>query len=216
MVGQLLDISDVSSTSFRIGQVWGAPPLGAWPTTEWFPILVKTSIALKMFPEFRDLQTASWVPSSAATETILDALFAAPGTEPSTVNIVHPKPALWSDIANWVIEAVGDPELVKVNVDEWVQKLHQFEQDTATSRLEDMASSSLSLPCKQPDCRSQPALKLLPFFDALAVAPTSNEVGGLPSFSVSSSRLFALAPLGPTDVQSWIHYWRSTGFIPTV
>ncbi|KAJ7761118.1 putative aminoadipate reductase [Mycena metata] len=199
VVERLLDISDVSSTSFRIGQVCGAPPLGAWPTTEWFPILVKTSIALKMFPEFRDLQTASWVPSSAATETILDALFAAPGTEPSTVNIVHPKPALWSDIANWVIEAVGDPELVKVNVDEWVQKLHQFEQDTATSRLEDM-----------------PALKLLPFFDALAVAPTSNEVGGLPSFSVSNSRLFALAPLGPTDVQSWIHYWRSTGFIPTV
>ncbi|KAJ7045929.1 putative aminoadipate reductase [Mycena alexandri] len=199
VVERLLDISDVSSTSFRIGQVCGAPPLGAWPTTEWFPILVKTSIALKMFPQFRDLQTASWVPSSAATDTILDAVFAAPGNTPSTVNVVHPRPALWSDIANWVIKAVGNPELAKVDADEWVQALRRYEHDTASSRLEDM-----------------PALKLLPFFDALAVAPTSNEVGGLPSFSVSNPKLFALAPLGPTDIESWIHYWRSTGFIPTV
>lgn len=49
---KLLEIANVNSVSFRIGQISGGPPLGAWPVTEWFPILVKSSIAMKLLPVF--------------------------------------------------------------------------------------------------------------------------------------------------------------------
>ena len=37
-------------TSLRIGQVCGSKSTGAWGTTEWVPILVKSSTALGMLP----------------------------------------------------------------------------------------------------------------------------------------------------------------------
>ncbi|KAJ7123135.1 hypothetical protein C8R44DRAFT_981308 [Mycena epipterygia] len=52
IIERLLEMSDARSTSFRIGQICGGPPVGAWSTTEWFPVLVKSSMAMGMFPVF--------------------------------------------------------------------------------------------------------------------------------------------------------------------
>ncbi|KAG6834705.1 hypothetical protein H0H93_007893, partial [Arthromyces matolae] len=45
--------SGLNATSFRIGQICGGAPQGAWDTTEWMPALVKTSIALRSFPDIK-------------------------------------------------------------------------------------------------------------------------------------------------------------------
>lgn len=42
--------SGLHATSLRIGQIAGGHG-GAWATTDWFPIIVKSSIALGALPE---------------------------------------------------------------------------------------------------------------------------------------------------------------------
>ena len=47
---QILAQSGLRSTSFRIGQISGGHPNGAWATTDWVPILVKSSLKLNALP----------------------------------------------------------------------------------------------------------------------------------------------------------------------
>ena len=47
---RVLAASGLEFSSVRVGQVCGGKPRGAWATTDWFPILVKTSIALGALP----------------------------------------------------------------------------------------------------------------------------------------------------------------------
>ena len=48
---RVLGASGISFSSIRVGQVSGGKPRGAWATADWFPILVKTSIALGALPD---------------------------------------------------------------------------------------------------------------------------------------------------------------------
>ncbi|KAJ7123146.1 hypothetical protein C8R44DRAFT_671002 [Mycena epipterygia] len=193
VIDRLLEISDVHSASFRIGQISGGPPVGAWSTTEWFPILVKSSIVMGMFPMFAG--SVSWVPSDATADTIMDVVFNTRQNTHSVVNVAHPNPVQWNDIATWVIDAIGDPQLLKVDAKEWVDALHREHVTAVANRLDDL-----------------PALKLLSFFESLTVAQTSTEVGGLATLSVSNATLLRLPALSSTDVQRWVRYWRSSGF----
>jgi thioester reductase-like protein len=40
----------LQTTSFRIGQISGGHANGAWATTDWLPIMVKSSISLGCLP----------------------------------------------------------------------------------------------------------------------------------------------------------------------
>ncbi|KAG6326171.1 hypothetical protein ID866_12918, partial [Astraeus odoratus] len=48
---RILAMSGLSATSFRIGQISGGAPRGAWATTEWVPIIVKSSVSLGALPD---------------------------------------------------------------------------------------------------------------------------------------------------------------------
>jgi thioester reductase-like protein len=54
-VFQILIASGLNATSLRIGQLTGGHPNGAWATTDWFPIMIKSSL------EFGALPTAQGV-----------------------------------------------------------------------------------------------------------------------------------------------------------
>ena len=47
---QILDLSGLQATSFRIGQISGGLPNGAWAVSDWVPILVKSSIHMNAIP----------------------------------------------------------------------------------------------------------------------------------------------------------------------
>ena len=47
---QILTASDLNATSLRIGQLTGGYPNGAWATTDWFPIMIKSSLELGALP----------------------------------------------------------------------------------------------------------------------------------------------------------------------
>ncbi|KAJ7210009.1 putative aminoadipate reductase [Mycena pura] len=192
VVERLLDLSDINSVSFRISQISGGMPGGAWPTTEWFPILVKSSIAMKKFPMFPATQTLSWVPSDAVACVVLDVAFKSADKKHSVVNVVHPKPVEWDNIANWVVDAIGDPELIKVDSRRWVDELHTV--NSAGVVMSDKL----------------PALKLISFFEALTHTDIENNSSG---FSVSNTGLLRLSAIGSADVRAWLDYWRSCGFL---
>lgn len=50
-VPQVLARSGIESTSLRIGQVSGGLPNGAWATSDWVPILLKSSMTLGVLPD---------------------------------------------------------------------------------------------------------------------------------------------------------------------
>uniref|UniRef100_D8QBK6 Polyketide synthase-like phosphopantetheine-binding domain-containing protein n=1 Tax=Schizophyllum commune (strain H4-8 / FGSC 9210) TaxID=578458 RepID=D8QBK6_SCHCM len=47
---RVLAASGIRFCSVRVGQISGDAPRGSWATTDWFPILVKTSVALGVLP----------------------------------------------------------------------------------------------------------------------------------------------------------------------
>lgn len=50
-LNKVLVNSKLPACSFRIGQIAGGPPRGAWSTTDWLPIIVKSSVSLGVFPK---------------------------------------------------------------------------------------------------------------------------------------------------------------------
>jgi thioester reductase-like protein len=45
-----LELSGLQATSFRIGQISGGLSNGAWATSDWVPILVKSAINMNALP----------------------------------------------------------------------------------------------------------------------------------------------------------------------
>lgn len=50
MIQQLLAASGLQVCSLRLGQISGGAPNGAWATSDWVPILVKSSLAIGALP----------------------------------------------------------------------------------------------------------------------------------------------------------------------
>ncbi len=102
--------SGLQFTSFRIGQVSGGLPNGAWATTDWVPIFVKSSLELGALPSATGI--VSWLPMHAVAQALLDVTFlSTEAGEQRALNVVHPRPVSWDSI----IEAVNDA-LVKEGV----------------------------------------------------------------------------------------------------
>lgn len=49
----------VESLCLRMGQACGPEDTGAWGTTEWIPIMVKSSVALGVLPEMNGVRNTS-------------------------------------------------------------------------------------------------------------------------------------------------------------
>lgn len=59
LCSQILELSGLQSTSFRIGQITGGYPNGAWATSDWVPIMVKSSIHMNAIPTERGVSEPS-------------------------------------------------------------------------------------------------------------------------------------------------------------
>ncbi|KAG6877719.1 hypothetical protein C0993_004656 [Termitomyces sp. T159_Od127] len=72
---QILAKSGTQVTSLRIGQICGGLPDGAWATSDWLPILVKSSVALGALPSATGF--VSWLPMHTVSKTLVEIAFAA-------------------------------------------------------------------------------------------------------------------------------------------
>ncbi|CAA7263092.1 unnamed protein product [Cyclocybe aegerita] len=203
---RILASSGLNATSLRIGQISGGLPNGAWATTDWVPILVKSSVALGVLPLASGV--VSWLPMDVVSNSILDLVMNSDSrTLPPAMNVLHPEPVPWNTIIEHTARALFqelslDKPLNLVPFREWFSMLEARQ----ASSVEHDISNEL------------PAVKLRDFFKAMADAECVEdaEVGGLTRFAVRKIQDFSetmknVRQLEYEDVERWIRYWRSAG-----
>ncbi|RDB20302.1 Non-canonical non-ribosomal peptide synthetase FUB8 [Hypsizygus marmoreus] len=206
---RVLAQSGLHATSFRIGQVSGGRPRGAWATSDWLPILVKSGLTLGVLPQAEGV--VSWVPMDVVAKSIVDVALA-DETASIGLNLVHPHPVEWNSVIVNMKTAVKDvlnKDLGVVSFHDWFASL---EGRAANATAQDMASL--------------PAIKLLQFFRGLAQANDEDvkletkgeETGGLPTFSTDKMREISatirdIDQLKADDARAWVGYWHDAGFL---
>ncbi|KIJ66073.1 hypothetical protein HYDPIDRAFT_27271 [Hydnomerulius pinastri MD-312] len=207
---RILSVSGLSGTSLRIGQICGGPN-GYWATTDWVPIIVKSSLALGALPKASG--TASWMPAHEVASAVVDVAFAKE-VPPQALNIVNPRPATWNDI----VRALRDYLVKRKELKPDGLKLVPFGEwiELVAKRAEGASPNDLD---------AVPAIKLLEFLRLLALGgpdprlpADKQEMGGGTGFStvksqrVSESVAGFRAP-GCPEVHSWVDYWIKKGFL---
>ncbi|KAF9044190.1 hypothetical protein BJ165DRAFT_1479638 [Panaeolus papilionaceus] len=207
---RMLSISGIEATSVRIGQISGGQPNGAWPTTEWFPILVKSSVALGVIPSMPRI--TSWIPMHAVSRGILDIALSSEVTP--AYNFVHPRPIEWEALVQHIGNALvhyglTSSPLPLVSYDDWLFLL-EVRVLSATPEL----------------MQQMPAIKLFDFFCGLKPSMVDGPAldGAVKKARCSatfatykaqqiSEEIAYLPPLSSDDVSLWVRYWKSVGFI---
>ncbi|KAH8110877.1 acetyl-CoA synthetase-like protein [Phellopilus nigrolimitatus] len=139
----------LSATVVRCGQMTGGPS-GAWNTHEWFPSLIKSSIALGMLPDANGV--VSWLTAHDAGGAVVDMLDA----HDFTVNLVHPRPVPWSTVISAFSDALSLP---RVPYSTWLSALESAHNELysgGTPSAEAVAEAH----------GNNPALRLSAFFRA--------------------------------------------------
>ncbi|KAF4610095.1 hypothetical protein D9613_010628 [Agrocybe pediades] len=204
-----LSQSGLQGTSFRIGQISGGEPNGAWAVSDWVPILVKSSIALHALPSM--VGVSSWLPMHGVAQSIVDiALSQTPN--PPALNLVHPRPVPFNDLISAINDALVEERVLfdtlpVLTFQEWFSVL----EGRASAQNED-------------DLTDVPAIKLIDFFRNTAKADAAlragerqgNESGGMAEFSTAkaqeiSKTMKELPPIGKKDAKLWVHYWKNVG-----
>ncbi|EIW76887.1 acetyl-CoA synthetase-like protein [Coniophora puteana RWD-64-598 SS2] len=209
---RILVQSGLPSTSFRIGQMSGGLPRGAWSTTEWFPIIVKSSVSMGMLPDAKGLTT--WLPMDAAARAMLDVTFSA-NELPKILNLVHPRGTPWSKLIEPISEALArvnqGKKLPLVPFADWFAELERLSQAPNAG--------------DEAEIQRVPALKLLDFMRGLARADIAMreaqdtdelEAVGFQPFATAkaqevSETMRTLEPLTARDALRWVEYWDSVG-----
>ncbi|KAJ6575613.1 putative aminoadipate reductase [Mycena vulgaris] len=213
---QILAKSDLNVSCLRIGQVCGAFPKGAWTTTDWVPILVKTSIGLGLLPLSDGASIlyphilVSWIDFETVAQAILDVAFTPLEISerlPTVMNLVHPRPVSWNSvISNFrdvlLKNSAGSINLRLVDFQEWYKELEVSEA------REGYAKENL------------PGLKLLTFFRHLAnssVGYAGSQFGGIvfaiDKIQVLSPAVRDVSSITKENVEAWVNYWNASGFL---
>ncbi|KAJ6514633.1 hypothetical protein DFH09DRAFT_1175324 [Mycena vulgaris] len=202
---QILAQSGVNVICFRLGQVCGSLPMGAWATSNWVPIMVEMSKTLGCLPLANGL--VSWIDFETVAQAMMDAAFAPlQGSHclPNVLNLVHPRPVSWNFLMNCFRDVLlkdrhGSKNLKLVGFPEWFKELQVCK---ASGRY---------------DNETIPGLKLLNFFRSLAhssAGPTDAEFPGI-SFSIGkilalSSAVHDVRSISEENVEAWVDYWDAS------
>ncbi|KAJ4469195.1 putative aminoadipate reductase [Lentinula aciculospora] len=213
---RILAKSGLHVSSFRIGQIAGGTPNGAWAMSDWLPMIIKSSLSLNMLPNTKG--DISWAPLDAIAEGILDVAFTK-DDPPVAINLVHPQPVSWTTVMEairaFLISVKGLPSdaLPLVPFRNWVQALGDKVAQVGADN--DSASKNVAL-------RDLPAAKIIEFVRASAKSSDLEGTGeGTEALGVSifgtanirkiSKRMRELEPIGPREAELWVKYWVQRG-----
>ncbi|KAJ7659561.1 hypothetical protein DFH06DRAFT_1044174 [Mycena polygramma] len=180
----------LSPVIVRPGQL-SAAANGAWNTSEWFPVLLRSSHHLGQLPDISGRVT--WLPVHHAAKALVEMR----GSEERYMHLTHPSPVPMADILSAQAKLLGIP---LVPYSQWLESL-----ETAASQ-ESAASVN-------------PGVRLIHFFRSYReVGP--EEEPFFPAFLSNtvavenSPSLQSLAPLTAQDVEGWTAYLRQEGLLP--
>ncbi|KAH7879221.1 uncharacterized protein C8R40DRAFT_1166466 [Lentinula edodes] len=213
---RILEKSGLHVTILRIGQVSGGKPNGAWAMSDWFPMMVKSSLALGLLPDAHGV--VSWAPMDAISDAILDVAFTSEEDIPIVVNLVHPFPVSWTSVMEAIRKALkaaknlDDPKaLPLVPLSEWVSALEKTVKNSSSPE-----KTSIELPASKILGFIQNMLqgdKLVAKYDGDL---STVEAAGLTSLDTSNARRISrrireLEPIGLYDAEMWVRYWLKKG-----
>ncbi|KAJ7487932.1 hypothetical protein FB451DRAFT_1225962 [Mycena latifolia] len=205
---QILAQSGLRVACLRIGQISGTIPKGAWATTDWFPILVKTSVTLGRLPQANG--HVSWIDFDTVARAVLDMSFH-PFEEPtrsfSIFNLVHPQPVTW----NFVLDSVRDimssnsaKPLQLVKFSEWLAELESLATRCSTTA----------------DHGDLPGIRLLDFFSKLSAASDGSVDSEFAGLDLATDEIHAASPavrsarkISIEEIEAWVGYWKSMGYL---
>ncbi|KAH8088908.1 putative aminoadipate reductase [Cristinia sonorae] len=195
-----------ATTALRIGQIAGSATTGAWNTSDWVPIIVKSSSKIGALPDLPG--DVAWLPMETVCNTILDVVTAShPERLPSLINIVHPRPISWRSIMQDVSHALGAGEksLPLIAFDEWLAKVEGAASNDTKEGFE-----------------SVPAFKILPFLRQISPSRgqsvTSTGARSVLMYDSTKAQTVSASlrdakPLTEEEVGLWVKYWSSKGFV---
>ncbi|KZT66074.1 hypothetical protein DAEQUDRAFT_752280 [Daedalea quercina L-15889] len=185
----------------RLGQLSGGAN-GAWRTTEWIPSMISASLALGCLPDGSG--DATWIPVDTSAAAMLDFLDA-----PARVlHVQHPRPVSWSAAMQHFSAALNLPVAPYT---EWYSRLESgltFTSDPSSTQY------------------LERGLRLLEFFRLPLLAEPGNPRPDVMNTLVHGMNLTnaldasatlqdpALPGIVREDVDRWIGYWRSIGYLP--
>ncbi|KAI5885002.1 uncharacterized protein SCHCODRAFT_02594114 [Schizophyllum commune H4-8] len=210
---RILAASGIEFASVRIGQLCGGSARkeggsgvgrgggisvnemrrGAWVTTNWFPMLVKTSLALGALPTYE--QMMPWLPMDAAAQILLDIAFSSEPLHPS-YNLMHPRPISFAKImeyVQWSLASTTGQRLPCIPFKEWL------------ARLENKA--------RRPDIdqKDLPGIKIISFLHDICSGGTFGREFEMEKAEASSPTLCGMEPINQADVGAWVSYWEACG-----
>ncbi|KAF8185750.1 acetyl-CoA synthetase-like protein [Pholiota molesta] len=204
VVERVLTTSGINFSSVRLGQITGSDVNGAWATSDWVPILVKSSVSLGALPTADG--TITWIPTNFVAGSLLD-LASSDDRYPPAMNLVHHNPVDWNSTIQYIKEALEREHNVSlpfIPYQEWVAKL-----------------ATLAASANSEQLNSTPAIKLLGFFEGLAAGeraatPQQTEAFATTEFSTDklkriSKTFLELPRLSSEHAYSWIKYWNQAG-----
>ncbi|KAL4077414.1 putative aminoadipate reductase [Scleroderma citrinum] len=218
---RILSNSGLPFTSFRVGQISGGAPRGAWSTSEWVAILVKSSITLGALPDIRGVnlvQSMAWLPTDAVSGAILDVALG-DNQPPTAINLVHPRPVEWEALMKPISKALTAKNITVeplplIPAAEWYHRLEIQAVDADEAKI-----------------KRVPAIKLLTFFRSFAQGNQhsdgmNGEQGNDANVVVfdfstevaerESKTMRELPRLSESDAIRWVDYWESVGFFKDV
>jgi thioester reductase-like protein len=194
--------ANVPATIIRCGQLAGPSDAhSVWNRHEWLPSLLISSRAMGMLPQTLGNQNlVDWMPIDVAAQAILDVAAArsddianVKGSADSirAFHLVNPRTADWTDLAPAVLEKLRE----------------SAHRGVELVRFEDWLSALRSCPATAEEMEAKPAIKLLDFYEGLALGQ-----GGLPRLATEETERIsaALRNVGAIDarlLRAWIHMW---------
>ncbi|KAI6042365.1 acetyl-CoA synthetase-like protein [Pisolithus marmoratus] len=207
---RMLAMSSLPGTTFRIGQITGGAPRGAWSITEWVPITVKSSVTLGGLPDLGG--SVAWLPMDAVPGAILDVALS-DEKPPIAVNLVHPRPVEFEAIMKPISDA-----LFEKNVTSSLTLLGMVPQTGETSSQCELRKDATSVLYVQ----RKPAIKLLDYlrtFDQQSSGEDSNVLQvtfATDTAEKVSKTMKTLPPISIADATRWVDYWVSVGLFEDV
>ncbi|KAJ6599959.1 hypothetical protein DFH09DRAFT_970599 [Mycena vulgaris] len=173
----------------RPGQLSGAAN-GAWNTTDWFPVLLRSSQLLQHLPAISG--RASWVPIHLAANALVDMR----NSTDRYLHINHPRPVPMTDILMPLSQVL---ELPITPYSEWLASLE------ASAAQESAASVN-------------PAVRLLEFFRSYQEVSAEQEAFFPAALAnthgvKAANSLRSLPILSAQDVEAWVAYLRQVGYL---
>ncbi|KAI6042367.1 male sterility protein-domain-containing protein, partial [Pisolithus marmoratus] len=200
---RMLEMSGLLATSFRIGQIAGGAPRGAWSITEWVPIMVKSSVTLGGLLDIGG--SVAWLPMDAVSAVILDVALS-DKEPPIVMNLVHPRPVKFEAVVKPISDALFEKNITR-------ERLPLLHSSKWFHRLEKQAISA-----NEGKIRQVPAVKL-PDYLRKFDQQSSGKDTSIPAVTFAtdiaervSKTTKVLPPVSKSDMTQCVNYWVSMGW----